>query len=95
MLPYEETTRIPVFVRTPWPASKISTASILNIDFAPTLLALVGYAETPSFMDGVSFVSELMPKQRVGATVGDTGVLKAASHRTDFLIEYWVSILLC
>jgi arylsulfatase A-like enzyme len=92
MLPYEETTRIPVFIRTPWAAtSKTSTASILNIDFAPTLLSLVGYTETPSFMDGVSVVSELMPKQQ---RVGGTGAMtterpKAASPRTDFLIEYW------
>jgi arylsulfatase A-like enzyme len=93
MLPYEETTRIPMYVRTPWHSSKapdpsslssvsstndtlsspsvpsagrLVTSSTLSIDFAPTLLALAGYTETPSFMDGVSFASKLVPRQYRG-----------------------------
>ena len=30
----------------------------MNIDFAPTLLALAGYTATPTFMDGVPFLDD-------------------------------------
>ena len=52
-----------MFVRAPLPWATGSgptsaPAPIMNIDFAPTLLALAGYTATPTFMDGVPFLDD-------------------------------------
>ena len=96
MLPYEETVRIPTFVRSPiLTAAKIAPRAILNIDFAPTFLALAGYVETPAFMDGASFAAELLPSNATSKSSSSSGesvttnTKETASAGRHFLIEYW------
>jgi N-acetylglucosamine-6-sulfatase len=78
-LAYEESIRIPLFMR--WPKQIKPGATIdqfaLNVDVAPTLLDIAG-ATIPSTMDGRS----LLPLLR-----GDAAVVR--SWRNSFLIEYW------
>lgn len=55
--PYEESTRVPLIVRTPWTQANgtVDHAPILNIDFASTVAELTGV--TPAIpQDGDSFV---------------------------------------
>jgi N-acetylglucosamine-6-sulfatase len=55
--PYEESTHVPLVVRTPWTQGNgtVSTAQVLNIDLASTIAGLAGVR--PGIpQDGVSFV---------------------------------------
>jgi arylsulfatase A-like enzyme len=72
--PYQESTHVPLIVRTPWTTSaQRNNQPVLNIDFAPTISALTGVTpELPS--DGRSFVPFLH---------GET-----AAWRHAFLVEY-------
>jgi len=78
-LAYEESIRIPLFMR--WPKLIKPGATIgqfaLNIDIAPTLLDVAGVA-VPAAMQGRSLLPLLH---------GDTAA--ARSWRNSFLIEYW------
>jgi len=76
-LAYEETARIPLLIRYPAliPAASTPEQMVLNIDLAPTLLAL-GQAEPPQPLDGRSLLPILQ---------GDP----APDWRTSFLIEYY------
>ncbi len=53
--PYEESVRVPLFVRGPGvPAGATRDALVSQIDYAPTLLALAG-VPLPDVLDGISF----------------------------------------
>jgi N-acetylglucosamine-6-sulfatase len=53
--PYEMDIRIPLMVRGPGlPHKQLDARPVLNIDFAPTLLAMAGL-EAPAWMDGLPF----------------------------------------
>jgi N-acetylglucosamine-6-sulfatase len=73
--PYEESTHVPLVVRTPWRAGNgtVNKEPILNIDLAPTISALAGVTP-PKAEDGRSFVPFL--HHRTG------------SWRKAYLIEY-------
>jgi arylsulfatase A-like enzyme len=73
--PYEESTHVPLVVRTPWTQGNgtVSKAQVLNIDLASTIAQLAGV--TPGIpQDGVSFVPLLD---------GDT-----VRWRRSFVVEY-------
>jgi N-acetylglucosamine-6-sulfatase len=73
--PYEESTRVPLVVRTPWTRGNGTTVKepVLNIDFASTISALAG--TTPGApQDGASFVPFLEGNQ--------------TPWRRDYLLEY-------
>jgi len=54
--PYEESTHVPLVVRTPWATgATVNNEPILNIDLAPTISAFAGI-DPPKREDGVSFV---------------------------------------
>ncbi len=79
--PYEECLRVPLVVRYPRQIGTtpiVRTAPVLNIDVAPTVLALAGAAGPagPAGSDGESFDGWLFGPQPNG-------------WRTDFLMEYW------
>ncbi len=61
--PYEESTHVPLIVRTPWTTSpKRNNQAVLNIDLAPTISALAGV--TPGLPeDGRSLLPFLQGKQ--------------------------------
>jgi len=79
-LMYEESLRIPLIMRYPAAVKPGSTVErmVLNIDVAPTLLALAG-AQPPKTVQGRSPVPLL---------AGD-----ARNWRTSFLYEYWVDLM--
>ncbi len=55
---YEESLRMPFIIRVPRSEAKEGSHNdmmIQNVDFAPTLLALAGAKETPSYMQGEDF----------------------------------------
>lgn len=63
--PYEESTHVPLVVRTPWTQGNgtVSKAQVLNIDLASTIAQLAGVR--PGIpQDGVSFVPLLQGEQR-------------------------------
>jgi arylsulfatase A-like enzyme len=73
--PYEESTHVPLIVRTPWTKANgtVNRKPILNIDFAPTIAALAGVRpESP--VDGESFVPLLHGRR--------------AHWRDAYLVEY-------
>ena len=73
--PYEESTHVPLVVRTPWATgAAVNNEPILNIDLAPTISAFAGI-DPPKREDGVSFVPFLR-----GRTI--------RSWRKAFLVEY-------
>ncbi len=73
--PYEESIHVPFIVYDGRnPIAQTRDELILNIDIAPTVLALAG-AETPSTVDGQSFV--------------DLFAGESVDWRTDFLVENW------
>lgn len=75
--PYEMDIRIPLMMRGPGlPHRQLDTRPVLNIDFAPTFLAMAGL-EAPPWMDGISF----FPLSKQNADDG-TGMDRR------FLIEY-------
>ena len=54
--PYEESTHVPLVVRTPWATgTTVNAKPILNIDLAPTISAFAGI-DPPKHEDGQSFV---------------------------------------
>ena len=55
--PYEESTHVPLVVRTPWRTGNgtVNTEPVLNIDLAPTIAAFAGI-DPPKREDGRSFV---------------------------------------
>ncbi|MES1247355.1 MAG: sulfatase [Actinomycetota bacterium] len=72
--PYEESTHVPLVVRTPWTHGRsFDRKAVLNIDLAPTISALAG-VKPPAKMDGRSFVP-LLHGERV-------------PWRKSFLVEY-------
>jgi N-acetylglucosamine-6-sulfatase len=72
--PYEESTRVPLVVRTPWAhGATVSHAAVLNIDFASTISELAGIVPGGP-QDGDSFVP-LLHGEKV-------------RWRHDYLIEY-------
>jgi arylsulfatase A-like enzyme len=72
--PYEESTRVPLVVRTPWAhGATVSHAAVLNIDFASTISDLAGIVPGGP-KDGDSFVP-LLHGEKV-------------RWRHDYLIEY-------
>jgi arylsulfatase A-like enzyme len=73
--PYEESTRVPLVVRTPWTRGNGTTVSkpVLNIDFASTIDELTGATPTAA-QDGDSFVP-FLEGERV-------------PWRSDYLLEY-------
>jgi arylsulfatase A-like enzyme len=73
--PYEESTRVPLVVRTPWTRANGTTVAkpVLNIDFASTIDELTGTTPVEA-QDGRSFVPFLE---------GDR-----VPWRTDYLLEY-------
>jgi N-acetylglucosamine-6-sulfatase len=74
-LPYEESIGIPLIVRGPdVPAQKLEHL-VINNDFAPTVAQLAG-VETPSFVDGKSFVP-LLREERPSPKEWRTGFLVA------------------
>ncbi len=75
--PYEESARLPLIVRAPGlvpDPGAVRRQMVLNIDLAPTLLALAG-VPVPSEMDGHSLVPLL----------ADPGI----NGREHFLMEFW------
>lgn len=75
--PYEMDIRIPLMIRGPgFPHKKMDIRPVLNIDFAPTFLAMAGL-EAPAWMDGFSFFP--FPQKTVN---NGTGMDRK------FLIEY-------
>jgi N-acetylglucosamine-6-sulfatase len=73
--PYEESTRVPLVVRTPWTSANgtVDHAAVLNIDFASTIAQLTGV--TPAIpQDGDSF-APLLHGRRI-------------PWRKQYLIEY-------
>ena len=73
--PYEESTRVPLVVRTPWTKANgtVDREPVLNIDFASTIAQLTGV--TPSIpQDGDSF-APLLRGRRI-------------PWRKDYLVEY-------
>lgn len=56
---YDESERMPFIVRDPRSHYRGEKSDLLinNVDFAPTLLELVGLKNTPAYMDGKSFAS--------------------------------------
>ncbi|HLX19099.1 MAG TPA: sulfatase [Gaiellaceae bacterium] len=73
--PYEESTRVPLVVRTPWTTANgtVNHDAVLNIDFASTIAALTHV--TPAIpQDGDSFASLLHGRP--------------IAWRKDYLIEY-------
>ena len=73
--PYEESIRVPFYVRGPGvPVGRVEQP-VLNVDLAPTLLELAG-APIPSSVDGRSLVPFLRGRA-------------PASWRSDVLIENW------
>jgi len=78
--PYEESIRVPMIVRGPGvPAGRTLPHSVLNIDLAPTFLALAG-ADPPHPLDGRSLTPLL------GGRPPEPG-----KWRQDFLVEHWDS----
>lgn len=73
--PYEESTHVPLVVRTPWTAANgtVNREPVLNIDLAPTIAALAG-VEPQGPVDGRSFAPLLR---------GD-----AVPWRRAYLLEY-------
>ena len=72
--PYEESTRVPLIVRTPWThVAKVNNAPVLNIDLAPTISALAG-VQPGLPEDGRSFLPFLHGQR--------------APWRNAFLVEY-------
>ncbi len=73
--PYEESTHVPLVVRTPWTAANgtVNDEPVLNVDLAPTIARLAG-VEPSQPVDGRSFAPFLR---------GDT-----APWRTAYLLEY-------
>ena len=102
MMPYEHDVRVPLFVRLPTgsstggaPATVVS-APVLNIDLAPTLLELAGYApaEQAPHMDGVSWVPQLLaaPAASGGGDDGGDGgggSSGGAAGGRSWLLEYF------
>jgi N-acetylglucosamine-6-sulfatase len=77
LAPYEESIRVPLFVRGPGVASGASLPQMaLTVDLAPTFAELAG-ARTPDFVDGHS----LVPMLQAGAPA-------AGSWRTDFPLQH-------
>lgn len=74
--PYEESTHVPLVVRTPWTTANgtVNNEPLLNIDLAPTISAIAGI-DPPKREDGVSFVPFLR-----GRTI--------PSWRKAYLLEY-------
>jgi arylsulfatase A-like enzyme len=73
--PYEESTRVPLVVRTPWTTANgtVDREPVLNIDFASTIAQLAGV--TPSIpQDGDSFAPLLRGRK--------------IPWRKDYLVEY-------
>lgn len=63
--PYEESLRVPLVVRGPdVPRGRVSSATALNLDIAPTLAELAD-ARAPDFVDGRSLVPALRSPGRV------------------------------
>ncbi|MFT4155917.1 sulfatase [Parafilimonas sp.] len=64
---YEESVRVPLFIYSPFWEDKIrqtrSEKIALNIDIAPTILAMAG-APAPSGMQGINLISQLENKTR-------------------------------
>ncbi|XP_046573862.1 N-acetylglucosamine-6-sulfatase-like [Haliotis rubra] len=74
---YESDVRVPLLVRGPGiPAGSESMENVLNIDFAPTFVELVG-GHVPDTMDGMSLASLLHNTRDV-----------SVPFRTEFLTEY-------
>jgi arylsulfatase A-like enzyme len=111
LLAYEEDIRIPMFVRLPTPkpmeemtamrkttttTNTLIASPILNIDIAPTLLALVGYApmtDAPQ-MDGESMLAKIGFPPSNSKTTTKTKQqqqqqLGALTMSRSFLVEYW------
>jgi arylsulfatase A-like enzyme len=60
--PYQESTHVPLIVRTPWTTAQKNNQPVLNIDLAPTISELAGV--TPALPeDGRSFVPLLRGEQ--------------------------------
>jgi N-acetylglucosamine-6-sulfatase len=57
-LPYDDDLRVPLIVRSPGGVGKESSAVVLNIDLAPTVLQIAGLP-IPTEMDGSSYLPTL------------------------------------
>eukprot|EP00117_Sycon_ciliatum_P043667 scpid62763/ scgid31589/ N-acetylglucosamine-6-sulfatase; Glucosamine-6-sulfatase len=87
--PYEHDIRIPLMIRGPGIAKNVTLHDIaLNIDIAPTIVALSGQTPPPH-MDGRSLTDLLFPTPSTAKDVDDAGPTDpAAAWRDDFLIDY-------
>ncbi len=76
-LAYEESIRVPLIIRAPRlvPEKRVDSNLVLNIDIAPTLLALAG-VPIPEMVDGASLAPVLLDPS-------------APPVRDAFLIEFW------
>ncbi|XP_065830964.1 N-acetylglucosamine-6-sulfatase-like [Oscarella lobularis] len=75
--PYEHDIRIPMLLRGPGiPANETRHEIVLNIDVAPSLIAMSG-GEPPASMDGRSFFE-----------IARGGKVEPSEWRTDFLVDY-------
>lgn len=75
-LPYEESIRVPLYIRVPSPARKTVRRMVVNADLAPTIAELAG-ARPDLWVDGRSLVQFLSP-----------GV-PSMPWRRHLLVEHW------
>merc|ERR1712228_53651 len=82
--PYEETIRIPMYLRGPnVPKNKVSMDVVGNIDILPTFLKLAGIDYDKDTYDGKSWTEGIL-----NGAVMDDNVLKADEWRSVYLTQY-------
>ncbi|WP_054009983.1 sulfatase family protein [Arthrobacter sp. ERGS1:01] len=74
-VPYEESMRIPFVLRWPGRLEASATTGLSSVDIAPTILGLLGFADSvPGQMDGIDVSASLLAN-----SAGDTGGAGAPS----------------
>ena len=87
--PYEETIRIPMYLRGPQvPINKVTKDIVGNIDILPTFLSLAGISFDEDTYDGRSWTTGVLNGVAVGDKEKDNVITSADDWRTTWLTQY-------